>query len=162
MTKTERTFHVPAHPGSSSVAVSRRMSGARRRDTAAELALRRELHARGLRYRVNLRVPERARRTIDVAFTRAKVAVFVDGCFWHGCPEHETDPASNASWWQTKLDANRARDLDTTIHLEILGWSVVRVWEHERPEEAALRVERTLDCRRRLADQDPCDVGSLD
>jgi DNA mismatch endonuclease (patch repair protein) len=116
------------------------MSAARRRDTAAEVALRGELHARGLRYRVTFPVPGQRRRTIDVAFTRAKVAVFVDGCFWHGCPEHGTRPRSNSEWWTTKLAANRARDRDTERLLRDLGWTVVRVWEHESPHLAAERV----------------------
>ncbi|MBD9699191.1 very short patch repair endonuclease [Flavimobilis sp. GY10621] len=113
------------------------MSAARRRDTAPELALRRALHARGLRYRVTYPVPGNRRRTIDVAFTRAKVAVFVDGCFWHGCPEHGTQPHANAGWWATKLAANAARDRDTDRLLTDAGWTVVRVWEHEDPDTAA-------------------------
>ena len=132
--------HVPAHPGSSSAEVSRRMSAARRRDTAAELALRRELFARGLRYRVAFPVPGQRRRTIDVAFTRAKVAVFVDGCFWHGCPEHGTSPKANSEWWSVKFAANRERDRDTDRLLAEQGWAVVRVWEHEPPTAAAARV----------------------
>lgn len=132
--------YVPAHPGSSSAAVSKRMSTAKRRDTAAEMALRRELFALGLRYRVSYPVPGQRRRTIDIAFTRAHVAVFVDGCFWHGCPEHGTRPAANSEWWTTKLSANRARDEDTTRALDDSGWAVVRVWEHEDPGEAASRI----------------------
>lgn len=117
------------------------MSRAKRKDTAPELALRRELHARGLRYRVTFPVPGQRRRTIDVAFTRAKVAVFVDGCFWHGCPEHGTRPRSNSAWWRDKLAANRARDADTDQTLIALGWTVVRAWEHEVPADVADRVE---------------------
>lgn len=136
--------HVPPHPGASSAAISRRMSTAKRRDTAAELALRRELHASGLRYRVAYPVPGQRRRTIDIAFTRHKVAVFVDGCFWHGCPEHGTSPTSNSDWWSTKLAANRARDQDTDRLLHELGWVVVRVWEHELAKQAAGRVSAAL------------------
>lgn len=124
------------------------MSAARRRDTAAELALRRELHRRGLRYRVALKVPGRPRRSIDIAFTRPRLAVFVDGCFWHGCTEHGTEPRSNAQWWQTKLEANKARDTDTTEHLESLGWVVLRFWEHEDPASAAAAVAAVLAARR--------------
>ncbi|WP_328741878.1 very short patch repair endonuclease [Flavimobilis rhizosphaerae] len=137
MTSAAVPQHVPAHPGASGPAVSARMSAARRRDTAPELALRRALHARGLRYRVTYPVPGNRRRTIDVAFTRAKVAVFVDGCFWHGCPEHGTQPHANAGWWATKLAANAARDRDTDRLLTDAGWTVVRVWEHEDPDTAA-------------------------
>lgn len=116
------------------------MSVAKRRDTAAELALRRELHALGLRYRVAYPIPGQRRRTIDIAFTKARVAVFVDGCFWHGCPVHGTRPRSNSEWWQTKLAANRARDRDSDRLLGELGWSVVRIWEHEPVPEASQRV----------------------
>ncbi|MFV2144060.1 very short patch repair endonuclease [Isoptericola sp. G70] len=139
--------HVPPHPGSSSAGVSRRMSAARRRDTAAELALRRELFARGLRYRVAFPVPGQRRRTIDVAFTRAKVAIFVDGCFWHGCPEHGTTPKANSEWWSVKLTANRERDRDTDRLLAEQGWAVVRIWEHEPPKAAAARVLALLASR---------------
>lgn len=123
------------------------MSGAKRRDTAAELALRRELHALGLRYRVAYPIPGQRRRTIDVAFTRTKVAVFVDGCFWHGCPEHGTDPRSNSEWWKTKLAANRARDRDTDRLLDGLGWSVVRIWEHEDVRDAATAISQVVGAR---------------
>ena len=120
------------------------MSRARRRETAPELALRTVLHARGLRYRVAYAVPGQRRRTIDVAFTRRRLAVFVDGCFWHGCPEHGTSPRQNSSWWQTKLAANRARDRDTDAVLQSQGWRVLRVWEHEPPDVVADTIQRLL------------------
>ncbi|MCL2092552.1 MAG: very short patch repair endonuclease [Micrococcales bacterium] len=120
------------------------MAVAPRRDTAPELALRRALHAAGLRYRVGFPVPGQRRRTIDVAFTRAQVAVFVDGCFWHGCPEHGTQPQSNSAWWTTKLSANQARDRDTDRVLAEAGWTVLRVWEHEDPAAAADRVRAAV------------------
>lgn len=120
------------------------MRTARRRDTAAEVALRRELHRRGLRYRVVYPLPGQRRRTIDVAFTKVQVAVFVDGCFWHGCPEHGTKPRSNSEWWRTKLAANRARDEDTDRLLTDAGWTVVRIWEHEPVELAADRIVATV------------------
>lgn len=135
---------VAAHPGASSASVSRRMSTARRKDTAPEVALRRELHARGMRYRVAYPIPGQRRRTIDIAFTRAKVAVMVDGCFWHGCPEHGTKPSANSAWWTQKLAANAARDADTNRVLTELGWRVVRIWEHEPPSAAADAVETVL------------------
>lgn len=135
---------VPAHPGASSPAVSRRMSTAKRRETAPELALRAVLHRRGLRYRVSYPVPGQRRRTIDVAFTRRRLAVFVDGCFWHGCPEHGTSPRRNSEWWQTKLAANEARDRDTDIVLVSQGWRVLRAWEHEDPEKVADEIQRLL------------------
>lgn len=93
--------------------------------------MRKLLHAAGLRYRVNVPVPGMPRRTIDIVFGPAKIAVFLDGCFWHGCPEHATRPKSNAEWWRAKLDKNIARDRETTDHLEAAGWTVLRFWEHE-------------------------------
>ena len=131
---------VPPHPGSSSPQVSARMSRAARRETAPELALRRALHADGYRFRVVHPVPGNRRRSIDIAFTRARVAVFVDGCFWHGCPEHGTQPRANSAWWTAKLAANRTRDADTDRLLREAGWQVVRVWEHEPVERAVAAV----------------------
>jgi DNA mismatch endonuclease (patch repair protein) len=98
-----------------------------RRDTGPEVRLRRELHARGLRFRTQLQVPGRP----DVAFTRVRLAVFVDGCFWHRCPMHATSPRHNSAWWQAKLDANVQRDVRQTEALRRLGWTVLRFWEHE-------------------------------
>ncbi|MEU6067246.1 very short patch repair endonuclease [Streptomyces sp. NPDC047082] len=115
------------------------------RDTSPELAVRRLLHAAGLRYRLNVPVPGMRRRTIDIAFRGPKIAVFLDGCFWHGCPQHATHPKSNAEWWRTKLDKNMARDLETTRHLEAEGWTVLRFWEHESPRTVA---EHVIEARR--------------
>ncbi|MCL1870856.1 MAG: very short patch repair endonuclease [Promicromonosporaceae bacterium] len=126
------------------------MSRAKRRDTVAELSLRRELHARGLRYRVAYPIPGQRRRTIDIAFTRVKVAVFVDGCFWHGCPEHGTRPRSNSAWWASKLAANEARDRDSDRVLVELGWDVVRVWEHESAAPAAEQIGALVSRRHSL------------
>lgn len=130
------------------------MSRAARRDTAPELALRRELHRRGRRFRVVFRVPGNNRRTIDIAFPRLRLAVFVDGCFWHGCPSHGRLPHHNSAWWTTKLSANEARDRDTDSHLVAQGWCVLRFWEHVQPSVAASRVEavlEVLDVKRTLA-----------
>ncbi|MFD7287295.1 very short patch repair endonuclease [Streptomyces sp. NPDC059863] len=124
----------------SSAGVSSRMSRQASRDTAPEVAVRRLLHASGYRYRLNVRVPDMPRRTIDIAFPKVKVAVFMDGCFWHGCPEHATHPKANAAWWREKLDRNMARDRETTEHLADLGWVVLRFWEHETPGAVADRV----------------------
>jgi DNA mismatch endonuclease, patch repair protein len=115
-----------------------------RRDTKAELELRRALHARGLRYRVDRAVLPGVRRRADLVFSRAKIAVFVDGCFWHGCPEHATWPAHNADFWRTKIETNRLRDRDTDERLARAGWVVARVWEHEDIEVAADRIERLV------------------
>ncbi|MFF1459815.1 very short patch repair endonuclease [Streptomyces sp. NPDC058330] len=136
----------PAEPSSPSV--SARMSRQARRDTAPEVAVRKLLHASGYRYRLNERVPHMPRRTIDIAFTRAKVAVFLDGCFWHGCPDHATQPKSNAEWWRQKLDKNMARDAETTAHLVAEGWAVLRFWEHQSPAQVAEVVAEAVDRER--------------
>lgn len=110
------------------------------RDTKPEMALRRAVHALGLRYRVSTRPLPKVRRTADLVFTKAKVAVFMDGCFWHGCPEHHTRSAINAAYWADKVQRNRDRDAETDRLLGEAGWTVIRVWEHEDPTEAAARV----------------------
>lgn len=119
-----------------------------RRDTAAELAIRRELHRRGHRYRVDRRPVPHLRTRADIVFTRWRVAVFIDGCFWHGCPVHATQPKVNAAWWREKLAANVARDRRATADLRADGWEVVRIWEHERVDEAVRRVEIALGSQR--------------
>jgi DNA mismatch endonuclease (patch repair protein) len=118
------------------------------RDTKPELALRRSVHALGLRYRVSVRPLPKVRRTADLVFTKAKVAVFLDGCFWHGCPQHHTKSATNAEYWAEKVQRNRERDADTDKRLEESGWAVVRVWEHEDAQEAAARVAQVVRSRR--------------
>jgi DNA mismatch endonuclease (patch repair protein) len=132
-------------PFASSPAVQRRMSVQRRHDTAPELAVRRALHALGLRYRVHVRPLADLRRQADVVFTRARVAVFVDGCFWHGCPDHgRRRHGVNGWYWPDKIARNQRRDADTDEQLRRAGWTVVRVWEHEPPGEAAARVARAV------------------
>lgn len=123
---------------------SARMSAQKRTGTEPEMLLRKQLHALGLRYRVNMPIPGLPRRRADITFTRAKVVVFVDGCFWHRCPEHATDPATRDAWWQKKLDGNVARDRETDEHLRQLGWKVLRFWEHEDPLSAADLVKRAV------------------
>lgn len=132
-------------------ATSRRMSLQRVRDTKPEMLLRRELHRRGLRYRVDAPLPELPRRRADILFPRAKLAVFVDGCFWHGCPDHKTAPANNGAWWAAKLDRNIERDRETDAHLRSLGWTALRVWEHEDITHAATDIERIV----RTGERDP-------
>lgn len=117
-----------------------RMVRQRRRDTRPELALRSALHARGLRYWVDRPILEGGRRKADLVFPRRRVAVFVDGCFWHRCPIHGSRPKRNAEWWDEKLQANVNRDRDTDRELEANGWVVVRVWEHESTESATRKV----------------------
>lgn len=121
------------------------MQANRRRDTKPELAIRKLLHARGLRYRTDIRPERSIRRHADIVFTKAKIAVFVDGCFWHGCPEHFIPPKANADYWKEKIGGNQKRDADTNDVLEAAGWTVLRFWEHDDPSEAADRIE---DCWR--------------
>ncbi|MFD9735213.1 very short patch repair endonuclease [Umezawaea sp. NPDC059074] len=128
----------------STPAVRRSMQGNRSRDTGPELAIRRLVHATGLRYRVDAPPLAGLRRRADLVFSRAKVAVFVDGCFWHGCAQHYVEPGTNREYWTTKVRTNRARDQDTTRRLRDAGWEVVRVWEHENPHDAAARVVATV------------------
>jgi DNA mismatch endonuclease, patch repair protein len=119
-------------------AVSYRMRRNMKRDTRPELALRSELHGRGARFRVNLLVhADGIRVRPDVVFTRRKVAVFVDGCFWHGCPQHGNMPSRNAEYWRLKLERNARRDALVTEGLSAAGWNVLRVWEHEPVSKAA-------------------------
>lgn len=127
-------------PAPSSEAALKRMQAARPRDTAPEKALRSSLHNRGLRFRVDQKTIKELNRKADIVFRSAKVAVFVDGCFWHGCPIHGTQAKANAEFWKNKIEQNQARDLDTNKRLEKLGWRVVRVWEHEDPEKASKKI----------------------
>lgn len=138
---------IAGRPEPSSVAVQVRMQRQPSRDTAAELAFRRVLHQRGLRYRLQRRPIPGVRRTADLVFDRAKVAVYVDGCFWHGCPDHYAQPHANAAYWVPKIEGNRRRDADTDARLESAGWAVFRLWEHEDPEAAADRLEALLGKR---------------
>jgi DNA mismatch endonuclease (patch repair protein) len=137
-----------AGPAPSSDVVRRRMQQQRRRDTNPELELRRALHATGLRYRVERPVIPDMRRRADIVFGPAKVAVFIDGCFWHMCPQHATTPKANADWWRQKLERNHERDRDTDRLLLAQGWLPVRVWEHEDMAVAAVRVADLVRRRR--------------
>lgn len=120
------------------------------RDTKPEMALRSAVHALGLRYRVSIQPLKGVRRTADLVFPRARVAVFLDGCFWHGCPDHHTVAATNANYWSDKVTQNRVRDGDTDQRLNEAGWVSLRIWEHEDPHEAAVRVSEVV--ARRLRD----------
>lgn len=117
-----------------------RMSRQRSRDTSPERALRSLLHRRGLRYRLHRRPVPGLRRQADLVFPGPRVAVFVDGCFWHSCPQHATSPKANGPWWAAKLARNVERDRETDRRLAEAGWVVMRVWEHEDPATAADRV----------------------
>lgn len=124
------------------------MKANRSRDTAPELALRSLLHRSGLRYRVNYRPLKDRRNTVDIVFTKAKVAVFVDGCFWHGCPQHHQPSKTNTDYWGPKIERNRARDADFRAELAAQGWAVLSAWEHENSAEVAARVSRLVSERR--------------
>ena len=120
------------------------MKRTRQRDTPKELELRRELYRRGHRYRVDAPPLPGLRRRADLVFHGPRVAVFVDGCFWHQCPNHGTMPRSNRDWWSDKLAGNVVRDRDTDEKLRAAGWQVVRIWEHESMVDAAERVDEAL------------------
>lgn len=126
------------------------MKGNRRRDTKPELPLRRLLHGAGLRYRVDARPDRQVRVRADIVFGPARVAVFVDGCFWHRCPEHGTWPKSNSEFWRRKFAENVSRDLSVNEALASSGWHVIRVWEHEDPGDAADRIGDVVASRRAM------------
>lgn len=143
------------YPEPTSAAVTAAMKGNRRSNTQPEVSLRSELHRRGLRFRkeVALRPAERLRR-VDIVFPKEKIAVFVDGCFWHGCPDHGNTPRVNTNYWSVKLSRNAARDATINAELTEAGWEVVRVWEHEEVGQAATRIER-IRANRRCASSEP-------
>lgn len=138
-------------PPASSPAVRRRMQQQSSRDTGPELALRRLLHAQGLRYRVHRAPVPGLRRVPDIVFGPARTVVEVRGCFWHGCPEHGTRPKTNAEWWATKLERTRRRGAETETLLRDAGWRVIVVWEHEDMPTAAARVAAAVREHRALA-----------
>jgi DNA mismatch endonuclease, patch repair protein len=129
------------------LSVASRMSAQATRDTEIEIRLRSSLHRRGLRFTVHRRPERNLRATADILFRPARVAVFVDGCFWHGCPRHASWPKTNAAWWRDKIRGNRSRDARVTRLLRSAGWSVVHVWEHENAERASHRIERIVRAR---------------
>ena len=137
---TARKTAAPSSPHATAT-----MKANRRRDTNPELRLRSLLHRRGLRFRIDhpIRTPEGLVRP-DIAFTRARVAVFVDGCYWHNCPEHGELPRANRDFWREKLARNTQRDVTQTAALEAQGWSVIRIWEHVDPADAAQTVADAL------------------
>ena len=139
----------PDSPKASSAAAQSRMRATRQRGTKAEMHLRSALHRRGLRYRVQRSILPDARRKVDIVFPRERVAIFVDGCFWHGCPVHGTWPKQNAAYWQAKINRNKRRDRDTDERLQNAGWHVIRFWEHEHFEQAAEKIDAIISKLRR-------------
>ena len=132
----------------SSAGVRRSMQSNKGRDTKPELRLRQAAHALGLRYRVSARPLPGVRRTADLVFTKARIAVFVDGCFWHGCPEHHTRAKTNAAYWADKVEQNRRRDRETDALLSAAGWLSIRIWEHAQADVAAQVVLEAWRSRR--------------
>jgi len=128
-------------------ATRKSMLGNRSRDTRPELLIRRALHARGFRFRVDLRPEPSLRTRADIVFTRRRIAVYIDGCFWHGCPLHATTPKSNESYWLPKLARNAERDAQSTASLEERGWLVLRFWEHESVDAVVARIAEMLPAR---------------
>jgi len=146
----------PSPPPSSYVA-RQTMRANRRVDTRPELLLRSEIHRRGLRFRKDLRVDAGGLWVRpDIVFTRLRLAVFVDGCFWHSCPVHAAAPKANSAFWAEKMARNRARDAQQTIALQEAGWLVLRVWEHQSATDAADIIEDVY----RTRDAQPCAVPS--
>jgi DNA mismatch endonuclease (patch repair protein) len=139
-----RTSRNTEYSQSVSPETTKRMVRTAQRDNARERSLRTELHRRGLRFRLHRKLIEGSRRTVDITFFGSRTAVFLDGCFWHGCPEHGTWPKNNGAWWRTKIEANIERDRDTDQRLRDAGWTVIRVWEHENVVAAADRIERVV------------------
>jgi DNA mismatch endonuclease (patch repair protein) len=124
------------------------MQANRSRDTQPELAVRRILHAQGLRYRVGIAPDASLRRRADIVFAKVRVAIFIDGCFWHGCPEHGRRVFQhNAAYWPKKIASNVARDIDTNAKLQSAGWTVMRFWEHEEAPDVAEKIARIVLAR---------------
>ena len=132
-------------PVASDLGVVARMSRQRVADTEPELRVRRLLFAAGMRFRKQYPVPGYPRRSIDIAFPRRRLAIFLDGCFWHGCSEHKSGPKANDEWWAAKFEENRRRDRETTVELESRGWHVMRFWEHETPDAVVMAITWELE-----------------
>jgi len=135
---------IPLKLKPSSPLVSRRMSVTPQKNTAPEMALRKILHQMGMRYRVDRVVLNKPRRTADIAFSGIKIAVFIDGCFWHGCEKHGTWPKQNAAFWRQKILNNKKRDDETCLLLKSQGWTAIRIWEHETPLSAAKKIAKIV------------------
>ncbi|WP_353809615.1 very short patch repair endonuclease [Agromyces sp. SYSU T00194] len=136
------------------------MRGNKRRDTSLEVAVRRELHRRGFRYRVDVAPLATVRSRADIVFRGARVAVYLDGCFWHGCPVHATSPKRNASYWVPKLQRNRERDSQVNGALRAAGWTVLRFWEHEPPGDIAQRIATVVSAHRTEGHANPTDPSA--
>ena len=136
--------HSSSRPAASTEIVRRNMQRQKRRDTGCEMAVRRLLHAEGIRYRVDFKPLSDERFRADIGWKTRRIAVFIDGCFWHACPQHCTMPKRNTEWWEAKLRANSARDQRADAVLRSRGWAVLRFWEHEPPHEVAAAIRTHL------------------
>ncbi len=132
-------------PPASTPCARSRMEKQKQRDTGPEMKIRSIIHRAGFRFRTDYRPESSLKTRADIVFPRIKLAVFIDGCFWHSCPIHKTIPKSNTVWWQEKLEANRCRDRAADRALEEFGWTVIRIWEHEDPEQATQKISRILE-----------------
>jgi DNA mismatch endonuclease (patch repair protein) len=141
---------LPHESWASSREVRASMKGNRGRDTGPERRLRTALHARGLRYRVSARPLSDLRRTADIVFPKERLAIFVDGCFWHGCPQHHRPAKKNSGFWSMKIIDNKRRDAETNEALVERGWTVIRCWEHE---DTATVVDRIVTALGRSTNQ---------
>jgi DNA mismatch endonuclease, patch repair protein len=144
MSRSSANDRLPDLEQAPTAQVRARMARTRRRDTSAEMAVRKEAYARGLRYRVDHQPVKGFRSRPDISFIGAQVAVYVDGCFWHGCPVHATWPKTNAEFWKAKIEANRERDARTVKCLEDAGWTALRFWECEDPVTVVDAIERVV------------------
>jgi DNA mismatch endonuclease (patch repair protein) len=147
-------------PPASSRHSRKRMQAVRQRDTNFEMQLRSALHRLGLRFRIHRRIMPNRTRTADIVMPTARIAVFVDGCFWHSCPHHKSLPKANREWWRAKLAANIARDRHSDRALRRRGWRVIRIWEHEHIDKAAKRVLNASLESKPLRRANPGDVSS--
>lgn len=132
----------------SSLAAKRRMEAAKPRDTLPEIKLRTALEELGIPFEVDVKPIEDINRRADILIREDKIAIFVDGCFWHGCPIHGTQAKANSLFWTEKIERNKDRDLDTNRRLEASGWTVIRIWEHEDHINAAKQIAETINIRR--------------
>jgi DNA mismatch endonuclease, patch repair protein len=135
---------LPPPPAATSASTLRSMQANRGRNTSVELSLRRALHAKGLRFRIHRQAIPGLRCEPDILFPTPRVAVFVDGCWWHGCPEHWSPPNRNREWWTRKILLNTERDRRHDEILTAAGWCVVRIWEHQPVDEAVEHVQRVI------------------
>lgn len=148
-------IRIPPAPAASSPSARRVMQANRSQDTRPEKAIRSALHRRGLRFRKHAAPLSGLRCRADLVFPTEQIAVFIDGCFWHGCPDHSTQPRTNRKYWTAKIERNMQRDQLNDETLRLAGWESLRIWEHERPIDAVERIERVVKARRERDNSSP-------